>query len=325
MSNEAARLLRDTDPDKEEITCINCGRLCSEDDDLCPHCEQIPKFVLLKDLGMSLPIGLLEVVEDENGKREVLQKPFDVIAGDWNVEKAISDTWKKVQRQPGVSAFDYLVCVLVHTVKSLAGSDFQRLKHDRRVAILNNMFGGDIFYMYTWARIVALGETFTIKDVECKRCPNIFNFPVDLMSLEVACRNDPKSLYRSVELRDGFETGGEKRFNVKLRPATFVALAHSPNTNEAEMFRSLVRDCVIEIDGLPEGATMTDSDIQQLSKFDMALLSDEVDLIAGGPQWYVEGECPKCNAEFDHLIDWRYSNFFRQSSRSSLVPKRSRR
>jgi len=325
VSNKAAQLLRDEEPEIEEIVCVECGRKCPAGVDLCPHCGQIPKLVLLSELGKNLPIGLLDVVEDDKGKREVLRKSFDVIGIDWNLEREISEIWKKVQRQPDATILDYLVCVLVYTVTVLAGESFKKHKPERRMAVLNNMFGGDIFYMYTMARIASLGDIFTIKDIECPKCKHVFNFPVDLNSLEIATRKDPKSLYKWIDLRDGFKVVGEVRKRVKIRPATFLALSHAPDTNETEMFRSMVKDVVVEIDGLGEGSTMTDEDVAQLLKWDMSIFAEEVDLSAGGPEWSIEGNCPKCDREFDHMIDWRYSNFFRQSSRSSQRRRRSRR
>jgi hypothetical protein len=325
MSNEASRLLRGTETEENIITCIECGSECSIKDDLCPTCGQIPKYIQLKDLGKKLPIGLLEVVDRGGKTEEILQKDFDVIAIDWNVERDISETWKKIRRQPGVSVLDYIVCVLVHTVTSLAGMNFRKHKPERRMAILNNMFGGDIFYMYTWARIMSLGEIFTLKGVECQSCPNIFDYPVDLNTLDVGVRNDPKSLYKSVTLRDGFEISGEVRRQVKMRPSTFISLSHAPDENEAEMFAAMIKDAVVGIEGLPDGSTMTDSDIHRLSKWDMSILSESVDLVAGGPLWHIEGNCQRCNSEFEQLIDWRYTNFFRQSSRFRVSRKRSKK
>lgn len=327
MSNEASRLLRNTEEEISTIECIECGRECPIDVDLCPHCGHISKLIQLKELGRKLPIGLLEVQEQKDGvaTKEILLKDFDVIAVDWNIERDISNTWKKLRLQPGVGMLDYLVCVLVHTLVSLGGMNFRKHKENRRIAILNNMFGGDIFYMYTYSRIVSIGDILTFKDVECARCSHIFDYPVDLQTLDVACRNDPKSLYKWVELRDGFETAGEIRKKVKMRPSTFVSLAHAPSDNEAEMFRVMVRDAVVAIEGLPEGATMNDSDVQQLTKWDMSLLAEEVELVGGGPDWFIEGVCPKCSMEFQKDVDWQYQNFFRQSSRSKRRRRRSRR
>ena len=325
MSNEASRLLRESESESDEIECVECGQVCPLDADLCPHCGQIPKLILLSELGKQLPIGLLETVEEANGQKEVLKKEFDVIATDWNIERDVDKTWKKIKQQPGITILDYLVCVLAHTVIKLAGVNFRKHNPDRRLAVLNNMFAGDIFYMYTYVRIESMGNTFPIEKMECARCKHVHDFPVDLYSLEVATRKDAAGLYKTIQLRDGFESMGEQRHEITIRPATFFALAHIPDTNEAEMFAALTKDSVVAIEGMPEGATMTDSDIHQLSKWDMSMINEEIDLVAGGPQWIIEGECPKCNFGFDHEIDWRYSNFFSRSSRSRVRRRRSRR
>lgn len=325
MSNEASRLLRESESESDEIKCVECGRSCPSDVDLCPHCGQIPKLILLRELGKQLPIGLLDVVDESNGHKEVLKKDFDIISTDWNVERDVDKTWKKIQQQPGITILDYLVCVLTHTVTRLADINFKKHNPDRRLAILNNMFAGDIFYMYTWVRIESMGHTFPIKDMECVKCKHMHDFPVDLYSLEVATRKDAAGLYKKIQLRDGFESMGEQRYDLTLRPATFFALAHIPDTNEAEMFAALTKDSVVDIEGMPDGASMTDNDIHQLSKWDMSIISEEIDLVAGGPQWIIEGECPKCQFGFEHDIDWRYSNFFNRSSQFNRRRKRSKR
>lgn len=324
MSNEASRLLRETESEEKTIECIECGKDCPVSADVCPHCGLIPKTFLLREYGAKLPIGILETTGTPDKKKEVLKKDFSVRKIDWNVEREIADHWKKLIKQSDTTVIDHVACVLANTVNAIGGTSISKFDPDRRYTIIRNMFAGDVFYMYAWARIVSMGNILTVKNMKCFKCNHEFDYPIDLETIEVAARNDPKQLYQTLELEDGILIGGELRKKFTLRPATFTSIASSPETNEADMFRDLVKDCIVGIEGLGDGATVTDSEIATLGKPDISIISEQIDIIGAGPEWDIECVCPKCKFEFDHSIDWRYTDFFSRSSRSKRRRKRSR-
>lgn len=310
MSNKLAELLR-SDPDSiEEIpdVCTECGAsVDGEDTDTCPSCGAPLRLITIKEWGKKLPIGIPEGT--------ALNKDFDLRALDWSVEREISRLWDERGKGRSTRMTDYLGSILVHTITMIGGEDFQKQPVPKRFAILNEMFLGDVFFMYAWLRIQSLGAKFEAKNIQCPHCNNHFDQWMDLETMDIATKTDVTKLERKVTLRDGFELMGEQRMEVVLRPALFKALSTS-STNQAEIFAQLLRSSVHEIPGCQYQAGLSEHEILKMSKYDMALLEDAIDGLTGGPRWDLECKCTKCGDSFVYVVDWSYQNFFKHSSRS---------
>jgi predicted RNA-binding Zn-ribbon protein involved in translation (DUF1610 family) len=318
MSNKLAELLN-SDPDAvDDIPdiCTECGAdVGDKSANACPQCGAVLRLATLKEWGKKLPIGVVE----GNG----LNKEFDLRVLDWTVEREISRTWdERGGRGRGTRMTDYLGAILAHTVVSIGGVDFLKQPVQKRMLILNEMFLGDVFYMYAWLRIQSLGAQFEAKNLQCPSCRKSFDQFMDLETLEIVTKNEVSKLERTITLRDGFELMGETRTQVTLRPALFKGLGvNSPN--QAEVFGHLLRASVTAIPGCEYQTTITENEVSRLSKWDMALLEDAIDSLTGGPRWDLECTCSKCGEDFVYLVDWTYQNFFKHSSRSRRRRKRS--
>lgn len=299
---------------EKTIECRRCGELCPEKVEKCPSCGEKPIFPSLAEWGRQLPIGIVNLKEKKLGRE------FTVKKVDFRVEREISDYWNKYRKSTStVTVFDYLACVLAFTVTSLDGQDLQRLPVERRLAVIRQMFMGDVFYIYAYVRVETLGPDFIIKMIECPMCGRKFDFPVDLMTLEISTRENYDDLYKAVDLRDGFVINNILRKKVTMMPFTFNAIAGADNDNDTDNFASLLKACVCSIEEMPDGIGITDAEINQLSKYDMATLDTKIDIVSGGPVWAVDMKCPNasCGNEWVLAIDWRYATFFSHYSRST--------
>ena len=324
MSNpthkNAFDLLTKAPAPEDTVLCQGCGERLPKSTKFCPSCGEPPILPTLAELGNKLPVGIVKEVRNEATKvvESKLLKDFEVSKLDFKAERKISAAWTLMQKSGNVNPLDYIVCVLSHTVERLAGQNFQKLDHDQRMLVLNQMWVGDVLYLYAHVRIVTLGEEFSIKNIQCPRCgESIERYPVDLGTLEVAIRPDEESLYKWIKLRDGFEMDGETRKKIKMSPATFYSLSHGGTSgDQAAMFAELMKNCVVEIEGVPSGFLLTDKEIDQLSGYDYVYLKEQSDYVSGGPKWEVDVSCSRCNFKWTEYIDWMYGNFFSLSSQS---------
>lgn len=322
MSGNLSEMLRSgaEETSDDSIECRRCGELIPKESTLCPKCNESPRIPTLREWGQKLPIGII------NHKSKTLGREFTVRKVDFKVEKDISDFWTKYRKMmSSVSLMDYLPCVLSFVLTTLDGQNIQKFPPEKRMAMIRQMFLGDIFYAYAWARIEALGPDFTLKLIECPICNHKFDFPVDLTTLEVNVREKYEDLTKRVVLRDGFNIGEKHYDTISMMPYTFDAISGIDMDNSADGFAGILKACVSNIEGMPEGAVITDSEISQMSKYDMALIDSKVDFVTGGPDWTVEIKCPKpsCGYDWFHAIDWTYASFFALSSRS-MRRRRSR-
>jgi len=318
---DALSLIRDVEPEeKDGIECQNCGNFCEEGTTICPLCDEPVQLPTLNEYGQRLPIGLV----DESTNPHTLKKEFELKKFDWQTERAASKTWKRVMRREGTTFLDEIIVKLSHTLKSLGGTSLEKHNIDKKMQILYEMFPGDVFYMYVWLRVESLGNEFALTKVKCPACGHIIQeFPVDLSTIEINTRDNIDDIYHEITLRDGFEAMGETRKKITMRPSTFRAMVQGDVEDDAEFFANVFKGSVIAIEGMPPDTTLTDADIEQMSPRDRALVRGEVDFMSGGPRWDVVINCPneKCKVQFDHLIDWRFSNFFRLSSPSLMRRK----
>ena len=309
----ALSLLQEAVTEKTNI-CATCGKLIPEGQ-TCKECG-VSKFPTLAQYGKRLPVGFVE----GDGAEARLLKEFDLRIVDWALEREISRSWSKIQRSIGNNAMNYVLCVLAHAITSIAKIQFQKHTFERRIAILQEMYIGDVLYMYAFLRVETLGPEFRLQSVSCPSCNHTWDFTADLSTIEVATHETPKDMRRVIVLRDGFDMLGIRRKEITIRPSTWRSLMSVDSDIEAEIFAETLKDSVVAINGVPEGAVLTDKELEQFSKYDIELINEQSDVVSGGPKWSLDIECPSCKWLFDSMIDWRYSSFFRMSSR--LVTRR---
>lgn len=299
------------------FTCPECGYAQSSKFTRCPQCKYWVSNPTIAEWGQQLPIGV------ETGGKFI--RSFEIKPLSWAIEREINKQWGV--RRERLNLGEYVGTILANTVIQVGGQDITKFKHDKKLLIFNQMFQADVFYMYAYLRLITLGKEMDLGEIRCPSCSHRFPFVADLSSLEVAIIENPSDLVFDVELKDGFEMGKNHKTKLKMKPPLWNMLGSNLPTsfNESEMFLAMVTNCIVEIEGMPDGSVLTEHEVLQFSKYDVEICRDAMENVLVGPRWEIDDECPKCGEQFYELVDWTYSRFFGVSSRSHRQRKRSRR
>jgi len=313
-----AQLLSEPVTDNEEFICTTCGHSQKDRFQRCPKCNKWAEYPTLGDWGKQLPVGI------EVGDK--LVKSFDLMPLDFKKEREINRQWGAARRST-LTISDYIGTILSNTVTQIGTQDITKFKHEKRLLIFNQMYQADVFYVYAYLRLLSLGHEMRMTEMQCGSCGFKFPFSADLRSLEVVVIGSPSELISDIELRDGFDLNGQNRTKLKVKPPLWSMMgANFPMAgNEAELFAAMMANCVIAIDGMPDGTVLTTREFDQFTKYDVEICQNVLNSVLAGPRWEIEGTCPKCEASFYDLVDWSYDGFFALSSRSPRLMKRSRR
>lgn len=296
----------------ELVECGFCHAMVDEAE-LCSKCGEHLKNPTMADWGKRLPLGI-----EEGGR---LNKDFDLVPLSWKLERDIGRAWEN--KRDRVTLGEHVTSILAHAVTRLGSADITKHSVTKKQLIFNQMYAGDVLYMYAYLRLVSLGKELRLRELVCERCRHKFDFVADVTSLEIMVRERAEHLRVPLKLRDGFKMAGDQRKKLTLRPNTWSMMdAHFSADNLAETFSRIVLSSVVGVEGLPEGSVVTEREIEQLTKYDMALFEQALDQVMGGPRWDIQGECPSCKSSFSILLDWSYQNFFSISYRSPQLMRR---
>lgn len=298
------------------IACKRCGQLAKSNQDNCLHCGFTLKMPTMQEYGSNLPIGIYD--------GQALHKEFEARPVTFQVEKSISETWHRFRRKGGAMAtpFDYVLHVLSHTIESLAGKDFQKMKHQQRLNVLKKMYDGDPWYIFAWVRNLSLGNEMVFNDIKCFHCGDtIESFVADLNTLEIATIENVDGLRKKVVLTDGFEyLGRDNCKNLIIEPVTVQAHLRGANKSPFEASIEQICESVVAVEDRQD-ITLSDAAVASMSKADRDYLLDEIDRHSGGPDWRVEVDNCSCGQSFHIGLPAVYDDFFKRSFR--YVPGRN--
>jgi hypothetical protein len=313
-----AEILLEGDSDEDnECLCTHCGYSQQSTFRTCPTCKKWVGWPSLAEWGKQLPIGV--------ERNDTFDKSFDLVPLDWKLEREVGRSWDKRREQLTLS--EYVGTILAHTVTQIGSQDISKFKMAKKLLVFNQMYQADVFYVYAYLRLISMGKEMKLKDMRCISCSHKFNYTADLSTLEIVVIDNPEDMITEIKLRDGFEMSGEVRNVLKVKPPLWNMLgaAFPTSLNESDMFAAMLMNCTYEIEGMPDGAVLTETQVSQFSKYDVEVCQESLDEVIAGPRWEIEGVCPKCEVAFFEAIDWTYERFFALSSRSHRRGRRSRR
>lgn len=268
-----------------------------------------PKKPTIADLGPRLPLG----VEDGNGK---IYK--DIAVRRWRMKEE-RELGELRDSNKDATVFQYVSMVLATMLTKCGQYDFddEALKFEQKRLIIGQMIMGDVFYAYVWLRIKSLGPDLGLK-VRCSKCTKpIEGFNADLNSVDVVTAESMEDACWEYNLRDPFQARGQQIQQLVIGP---------PRWNSLEMLEGIggigkAKPAVIRasVFGLGSKETAdqivaTDAELDEMSKMDIELLTNEINDRTVGPNMVVEGKCPYCQFTFNLPIDWGYDSFFAVSS-----------
>lgn len=273
------------------------------------------KTFTLEEFGNKLPIPL------EDNKRP----SFDFRPWRMHEEKKIGEL-KTKHRHIGRfvrELFDFMLT-------RWDGADWSAMSAGDRKLLINRMPWANVFYMYMWLRVDALGEDMKMAGIQCPNCgTKIDSYTADLHSLEVKCHGyDPETgealeegeeRIGSYELKKPFHVGDVKVTKIKFSFTPWDAMEKIKENSQNEgavkesMMAASYRGVATEESDHVE--LQIDKVLSQLSKRDIEGYFDTLDGFNGGPNLSLDVECHSCGFEFSNPLNWTYDYFFGNSSR----------
>jgi len=263
----------------------------------------------LEELGPVLPIGI-------STKGGGLNKSFDLFNFNTGKEREIGK-----ERGKNETMASQVTIVLSNMLSALGDNvDFEELKPADRKLKIGQMYMADVFYMYVYCRVQALGDRIEFENVSCpQQCggPN-FNFVGHLNSTEVTTVDTEEDLLWDYELKRPVKLRGKVVEHLTLTTQRWMNLLNLKGGSIKLAKIYAVRGSVVGLVGLEEfdranPTELIDAEVDQISKLDLEGLANGLNRLQVGPKMTLEGACPNCESKFVHLLDWQYDSFFSTS------------
>lgn len=272
------------------------------------------KLITLEELGSRLP------VPDQNGSRG----EFKFKTWRMSEEKKIGEI-KKQHKQLGRFVREVFDFMLVE----LSGKKWDSIDGNERKLILSQMPWANVFYMWMYLRVDALGHDMKMQRIQCPQCEHdIKEYVADLRSLEVkvAGMTEEGAVEDKIEreivynLKKPFQLGEVTVKALKLGFTPWLAMEKLPaqernfgSIKEAMLGASLLG--VLTEEGGDQVIQMEKSKVMEnLAKADIEGYYDKLDDHNGGPVLGLDIECPACSHKFGVPLNWTFDYFFMNSS-----------
>lgn len=271
------------------------------------------KILTLEDLGNNLPIP------DQTGTRHQFKfKPWKLPE-----EKKIGEL-KKTHKHLGRFVREVFDFMLV----DFQGKAWQSVDLHERKLILSQLPWANVFYMWCYLRVDALGTDMKMERISCPQCEfEIKNYKADLNSLEVKCSgydDDGKEVKEDREwvykLKVPFTHGEVEVVGLKFGYTPWLAMEKigAQERNFGSIKEAMIAASIIGALTEEGGDTPIQLDkqkvLENLAKKDIEGFYDELDEHNGGPILGLDVECPSCSHKFNQYLNWTYDYFFGSSS-----------
>lgn len=309
MSENVLKLLYSESDGDEYIKCDTCGmRIYDAEPDIeqCPHCKRKAVLPTIAEYGKRLPVGI-----EKDGK---LIKDFDLVKLNWAIERKVSGIISSQEWKKRLTIGSYISLLLAHTITSIGDIDISKFSIEKKLKLFKEMYQGDIFYMYAYLRLLSQGNELTIKDLECINNSNhVFTVVLDVSGIKVSTIESVYELKSTFELKDGIVLDKEARKKFTVTPLKWEAFDIGANMSQAEIIERNFLTSVYEIEGFNPGVVLSEHNLDDISKRDMNIIEQNLDMTHTGPVWAAEIKCPKCDHEMYFHINWLFKDFFTDS------------
>ena len=306
MGDSVLKLLYSDSGEEEIFTCDMCGEIVDKDLEICPHCNKRTILPTLSEYGKRLPVGI-----EKDG---ILLKDFDIEPINWGKEKKVSSIMASQEWRSRRTVTNYISLILAHTVKSIGEVDISKFSTDKKISLFNEMYQGDVFYMYAYLRMITNGTELALKDLECTNNPqHKFGVVIDISSMKVVNIESVSELETTFKLKDGILLNKERRKELTISPIKWGAMSVMGNMSEAEMMDKRFIDSVQKIEGFKGRIELIPQHLDSISKTDANIIEHNLDMKHTGPLWVIDLQCPTCDTKMNWIIDWSYKNFFTDS------------
>lgn len=260
----------------------------------------------MEELGSNLPMGFRNASGDYI--KNLTSKPWTM-----KTEKEIGKLRDKIK---GENIARYITMIVSEMCKTIGPHNFAEKEMPEKNIIVGQMLAGDVFYAYMWLRKEAIGSDIKLK-IKCGNCDQEFDLYADIDSVQVNCVKDLADLQFEYELRNPIKIRSKEVKKFLLGPmlwSTYEMMNRVSMKNLGTAKEGIILGSVKKCDSLEGDLVLLESEIDELSKYDVEKIIQLISDNSIGPDMSVEGICEKCGSEFTHGIDWSYDNFFGISS-----------
>lgn len=262
----------------------------------------------LKDNGPNLPIG----VPDKEGR---IARAIDMRPWRGREEREIGKLRSKMK--DGAQMAEWVSTLIAYLYKRIGPWDLEPFTVEERRARISQMYLGDVFYCYVWARCQALGDImFTRFKCNNPTCQHYHSeFPASLHTLEVeVASDDHEKLPWVYDVETPFKMRGAMADKLVIGPTRWSAL------EQAKLGRNLGEATIHTIAGSVHGVgdqtgiAISPDELDDMTKRDLDLLSKAIDKRHLGPIMKIDHKCDECGTSLVVPFDWNYDSFFSTSS-----------
>lgn len=273
-----------------------------------PEAGQALKLVktTLKELGAQLPLGF----PDGGGGyvRDIALRP-------WRMKEE-KELGKLRADNETASLGQFVTMILATMCTRLGHHELEKMKFAERQVVISQMWMGDVFYAYMYLRTQNLGNILELNLI-CPFCKSKFPFDADLYTTEVATAEKIEDASWEQKLRHPIAIRGAEVKGFKLGPARWTTME---GLNDVGADSGTAKDAIIagSINGTmgeDKPIMISTGEIDEMVKYDIELLSRQVEDNDLGPNMAVEAKCPRCKRESTQAMSWGYDSFFGVSSR----------
>ncbi len=259
--------------------------------------------------GAQLPLGVLS----DSGAyvKTMVPRPWRM-----KEEKELA---KLVEDRPEMNIAEHVAVIVATMYDTLGPHDFSTMDDVSKRLIVSQMFMGDVWYAYFHLRINALGSVMKLQ-IKCPKCKNDYPFPADLNSAEVSWGERLEDLLWEFTLKTPVKMRGLEVKKFRMGPQRWSVLEAASETTGAVPKEVAIRASIMGLDDIPDMSPLGKDELDELLKVDIERAAGEIDEHYLGPDMSIElggdQKCPHCRfaAKRRLAMDWRYDNFFVDSS-----------
>jgi hypothetical protein len=221
---------------------------------------------------------------------------------------------------------EHVVMVLSVLATKIGPHDFTVMKAEEKKLVIHQMYVGDVFYAYCYARLQSLGPTLAL-DITCPSCRHVFKFVGDLNSLTVVSIGKLDDAYWEYDLDGPITIRGKKVKTLSMGPARWANVMNAQIEGSFDIEGGKLAMVLGSIRGVKgkEDYPLTQEEIDTISGYDIEQIIGELDANHIGTELKLDLICPKptCKGQIVQPINWGYQSFFASSSRSQTSGKSS--
>ena len=265
----------------------------------------------LAELGATLPVGI-------PGADGSLSKGFELKPWRTKEERELAK-----QKRQDTTIAQYVSVVVGAMCSRIGPHDMEAMKPAERSVVIAQMFMGDVFYVYCYLRRRAMGDDLRL-EFQCETCARKIPYVASLDTLKVVTVDSLDALKWHYDLQTPIKVRRNevKRLNMSaMRWAVAEQTAAVNFGTDAVAKIAAIKGSVVGVDDTGEQILVSDVELDELEKYDLEALADQINNHYVGPDMSIEDECrpefcPRGGGiKFRVGIDWAYDSFFGISSR----------